>query len=184
MESETHILLLGHPTRADAMIRRALRRYWPDSHIHCAPEPVAAVGMLTRSSNRPWPIAPDIAIVKVHEPERMTARKISELRGHRILQHTVLTAFLEGARADEFACVRGAGLTAVLTEADFEARLHDLADAVVGNWIAPRDMDCSERYFCPACSLCRIATRAGTGIPPIPQKPYLVLANDADTGPA
>lgn len=179
MVPETHILLLGHPTKADAMIRRAMRQCWPDCHIHCAPEPVAAVRILTRSSTRPWPIVPDLAIVKIHDPERMTAQQISDLRGYKILRHTVFAAFLEGERAHRFPCVRGAGLTAVLTESTFAEQIHDLSDALVGNWIAPRDMDCSERYFCPDCSLCRVAARPPTTIPPAQRKPYLVWASSA-----
>lgn len=183
MAPETHILLLGHPTEADAMIRRALRRCWPGCEIHCAPDPAAAIGILSRSGGRPGPVVLDLAIVKIQEPERMTARRISGLRGHRSLRHTIFAAFLEGGRTDRFPCMRGAGLTAVLTESTFALQIHDLADAVVGSWIAPRDMDCSERYFCPQCTLCRVAAQAGTAIPPVQPWPYLVYASDADKPP-
>lgn len=173
MEPETHILLLGRPSSADSAIVRAMQRCWPDSQMHQAADAPAAIEALAGSSARPRPIAPDLVIVKLRSAQAV-ADDISALRAHALLRNAVFAAFLEGEAASALRCMRGAGFAAVLTEPYFEMQVHDLKDAVVTSWIAPRDVDCSERYFCPVCEICVVAARAGANIPAGQARPFLV----------
>lgn len=160
MEPRTHLLLLGPSSPPDRDIARALDRRWPGNRLYRAPDATAAVGALAGERGRPWPVIPDLVIVKVARPELARAEDFAALRRYPPLRDAPFAAFLEGARAGEFRCMRGAGLSVVLTQDTLAEQAGDLLDAVAGDWIAPRHVDCGERYFCPTCIRCVVASRA------------------------
>lgn len=156
----THVLLLGRASRADGKIARTVERWWPGARLHLAADVMTAASALKQGSDLPWPASPDLVIVKVPRPECAKAEDFEDIRGCKPLRDSLIAAFIEGSRAEQFRCMRGAGLTAVLTEESLDDQFAGMADAVVGNWIAPRHVDCGERYFCPSCIRCVIAARA------------------------
>jgi hypothetical protein len=159
MNVTTHVLLLGRASRADGKIARTVERWWPGARLHLAADAITAISVLKEGSDLPWPVSPDLVIVKVPRPEFAKVEDFEDIRGYKPLRDSLIAAFIEGPRTGQFRCMRGAGLTAVLTEESLDDQLAGMADAVVGNWIAPSHVDCGERYFCPSCIRCVIAAK-------------------------
>ncbi|RMF00429.1 MAG: hypothetical protein D6773_11470 [Alphaproteobacteria bacterium] len=149
-----NIALIGPASEEDVMVRRALNRTWLQNTLYRAPSCEAAMRLLAQDPESGFAIHPDLLIVKLEDPERMSEDDIRRIRQYRLFRDVPIAALVKAHMGGRLRCLRGKGLNMILTLEDIDSRRADIRDAVIDYWLKSFCDDCNERYFCPHGEQC------------------------------